>query len=341
MIAKYFILFISLVYGANQILRITNSTFLLEEVRQKIVRNHRNRKNDHYSLNISYINSVPTKEFLQGINLWEDCPFIIFWYSFGFCVGLSSRATGVNFIHDITDQGIGASIFDEMKDNYTRYMRRRLLQDLLAPDSEISKNDKEELLSLAMSLYYERFQSIWARIVRPGTEKFDNLKPTFSFYERAHILGIYGSLGFSFRKIFRNPDAIDQILYYTYEKQFYYLVEYLSNNRNENWGLRWVSKHKNPYFILCFFHFLEYHPVSCPFLKKVMEKNDDRKYEFKMILNMFGRRMGFEFDITEDGKLVFPLPKDFKNPFPSSIMEDDELKLVLTKIISKLWHFCD
>jgi hypothetical protein len=114
-------------------------------------------------------------------------------------VSLSSRATSVNLIHDITSQGIGVSIFDEMKDNYTRYMSRYLLKDILAPDSEISKCDKEELLSLATSLYYERFQSIWARIADSGTGKFDNLKISFSFYQKhsALVYTVHWNLAFA------------------------------------------------------------------------------------------------------------------------------------------------
>jgi hypothetical protein len=317
MIRKFLILFFVLINGTSQ--------SSLEELEEAILFTHR----DNYE-------KIPAKKFLKDIQLMSDFAFILLWYSYGCHKNLSpSRATGLNFINKVSKKkNRGEIIFGEMRANYEKFLGEKVLKELLLPDSKVSKAKKEELLNDAIALYQGKFRSIWMRIVKPGSEKFDDLRQMFSLFQMAIEIGIYESLDFVFREIFRNFNVLDkQKLVYVYKKQFYALSALLSNNLDENWGLRWVANHHNPYFIITYFYYQRYLPdIGYTFLKCFLKYADNRKRDFQTIIEI----LNYKFYLGDQKLKFYP---DFKNPFPH-IIGDDELKAIIDKIVSKARILC-
>jgi hypothetical protein len=264
----------------------------------------------------------------------KDFPFILLWYSYGSHRPLAYKATGCNFFHDIS--GIGESIFRVMKGNYEKYLNEMLLKELLSSDITIA--EKEELLSDAMALYFGKFRSIWRRIVKPGSEKFDALEKTFSFYRKAINIGIYGSLELVYKKVYQTLDASNGELLLIYKKLFQSMAKLLSTDEKEGWGLRWLAHREDPYFIVFYFCYLKFSPhLDYTFFKGLKKKGKNREFEFDTAMDVLRKNMKLNFQLKYRKVEFAP---DFKSPFPPEIMETDELKSVIATLVSKLLLFC-
>jgi hypothetical protein len=331
MIASLLFFIIAMVYGDKRSLQSADSNFSIKELEEKIISDLRRNE---LSLSPVPITRFSPKIFLKNIGLMDDCPFVLLWHSYGNRIWHQSRATGRKFLREISKDG--RYIFKEMKDNYEKYLIGTLLKEFLSSNSDVSKEDKVEVLFKAMELYYGKFHSIWVKIVEPRSETFDDLKATFSFLYQAIHTSIFDLIESGFEKIMgvlEDPSKKD--LLYTYKKQYCELVDILAINDNENWGLRWISNQKNSLLIFTFFYYHRCAPDrNSTFLQNIMKT---RKIDFKIVLDQILKMMNHNF-VLKGNELKFE--PDFKSPFSPQIMGVDELKSVLSKIISKLLKFC-
>jgi hypothetical protein len=329
MYANFFLFFIALVYGSNQVFHADTAKEMLEELEWSILSFPKRGK---IEVNISSMLALSTKNFFKTVQLMYDYTYILFWYSYGHRMDLPTKATWLNFIKEIKRFGYGGHIFMVLKENFVKYMDEKLLADLLISNPDISETDKENLLLDAMTLYQYKFRSIWLKLGNSG--KFDDLKPKFSYYRKLLCLGIYDSLDVAFNKMVRNFEKSTLLD----RRNFHLLVRLLTNDRNENWGLRWVANHSDPYFILKFFLSREnYSVLFFPLLENLYYENNDRKSDFDKAFAVLRRMLDCKVNL-KDNEPIFE--SDFKNPFPSHIMGDNELKLVISQIVVKLKNFC-
>jgi hypothetical protein len=130
-------------------------------------------------------------------------------------------------------------------------------------------------------------------------------------------------------------DPSKKDLVYIYKMQFCELVDILMSDVNENWGLWWISNHKNLLFIFTLIYYRRHAPDRLStFLQTI---NSNRDINFQIVLHQMLKLMRYKFRLKGEELIFEP---DFKSPFPPHIMGDDELKSVLSKIISKLLKFC-
>jgi hypothetical protein len=341
MIAVLFILYLVLVYGAKSPNQSNNSKLWLEDFEHQVLSTHKNRDRDGITIDIKPILKIPPKKLLADMESMDDCAFILLWSSYGSVFGVSSRATGCLFIKELPrgKRPYLNDTFYSMKNNYIIYLKEVLFKEFLRPDAEISKQEKEELLFLARNLYRGKFQSIWMRIVTPKSEYFDNLKDTFTFYQRVITLGAYGFLEYIFNEIWVFLDNLkkDQMVI-EYRKQFHRVAVLLSKNESENWGLRWIDTHNNPYLILSYFMYQSAPPDPYfSFVKKIRRDKEYRKVIFQKVLEIMREKFDDKFSLRDE-KVIFD--RDFKCPFAPKIMKEDELKRILSSIVSKLHKFC-
>jgi hypothetical protein len=340
MIPKVFIFYFSLVFCATHSSLIAESEFSLGEFQEQILSKQRNRKGDYIRIKLTPIHDIPSRKLLKDMKLMDETAFILFWYSYGYLVKLTTKTTGWSFINAITtEKGQGRAIFKEMKEGFFMHLNKTLLEEMVSTNRNLSAEEKKELLYQAMDLYYSRFHSIWIRIAKPtGTERFDNLRPTFSFLLRVINQTIYDSLNFTFVQIFDNLFNPDDKILYSYKRQFHYLAQILSKDENENRGLRWVANHNNPFFIFTYFYYYDFLPDrKATFLKYIITKDEIRIREFELVLKDFQKMLNYSFKL-KNNKLKFA--PNFKSPFPPQVMETAELKSIISKIISKLVLFC-
>jgi hypothetical protein len=204
------------------------------------------------------------------------------------------------------DQDLAKYIFRKMKKNFIRYLNERVLKELLSCDPKISKAEKIKLLLQVMSLYWGKFRSIWARIVKPGKIKFKNMNQIFFDFQKMISLGIYGSLEYVFDEIILNfRKTTNNNLLISYRNCYITLVEILSNDENENWGLRWIAGHTDPHFILAYFYYQRYFDnIGNRFLGVTSCKLRELKKEFLNVIYFIGEKMNFQFDLGHKGKEV-------------------------------------
>jgi hypothetical protein len=319
-----------------------NPSFMttLEELQATSLQLLKSRKSDEITIDISVVEKASCKDILTGMASMDDFFFILFWYSYGQKVYLFINYTGCRFIKKLSKKhDRGGPVLFGMKNNFEKFLKEKLLKELLAPTIEISIEDKELLLSEAMALYYGKFQSIWMRIARPCCEKFDSLNQTFSEFRKVISVGIYGSLNHAFGDITRNldnPEKVESV--YSSKKHFSALAKLLASDEKENWGWRWISEQENPYFIISFFAFQEFIPApNYSFLSIIREDKEKRWWAFEHLLEILKKRVNFKF-IQEEKKLKFDL--NFRNPIPSHIITDEEMKMIISKIVLKLFNFC-
>jgi hypothetical protein len=336
MIAGLVIFFIFWVTDASKSSQLADLQSPLEELQEQILSIHRDPNKDRVIIVEKRRAARNPKKFLKEMALMGDFPFILYWYSYGNLIFVSD--TDWCLFREITIQkNLEKSIFEAMKVNYSRYLNERVLKDLLSTNPEVSEAEKEELLSDAMALYYGMFRSIWIRLVKPGSEKFDDLQPTFTFYRKILYLGIYDSLDLIFSEMFRNINNPDDKLLFNYKKQFHMLVGVLSDYEIECGGLKWVADHKDPHFILSFFYYLRFLPtLDYTFIKKLRPTAETRAIDFEIVLGIIRRLMKFKFDL-KGRQLIFY--KDFKSPFPGDKLGNDAMISTIFKIISKARKF--
>jgi hypothetical protein len=271
---------------------------------------------------------------LIDIEFMDETAFILLWYLYGGPEPLCPRATNWNLIKELNER-----MFKTMKENYFRYLSEMVLKELLSTNPENTKDVKEELLLQAISLYQRRFRSIWMRIPRK-TEKFDDLKEIFLIYQKVIDFGIYYSLKYLFKELNANLESTKNngFLLYSLKQHFYQLALFLSEDENENWGLRWIANQKDPLLILAYFYYLECPPGRFQtFLLEIKRKRQSPRRFFNFGFYFLKRKLKYQLDVVGDKLIFFP---DFQNTFPSHIMQSHELETVITKIISKLLNFC-
>jgi hypothetical protein len=76
------------------------------------------------------------------------------------------------------------------------------------------------------------------------------------------------------------------------------------------------------------------------FSRYVKKKVTLENAPFKNVTDFFKYRKDLNFSVDEDSRLELVFPPDFKSPFPSEIMGDEELKNVISKMYLKLAIFC-
>jgi hypothetical protein len=324
--------FIALVYSSTQSLQPAVSKFSLEELEEKIISEPKLVVKSKVFIDNSKLLEVPPKTILNELRLMNDYPFILLWYSYGSNKALAYRAMGCGFFNDIFT--VGESIFRAMKGNYEKYMTEMLLKEFLS--FSITKVDKENLLFDAVALYYGKFRSIWRKLVKPGSEKFDGLEGTFSFYRKAIDIGIYGSLELVYKKI-QTVCSSDAELRLAYKKLFQRIAKLLSSNENECWGLRWLAGQEDQNFIIFYFYYLKYSPQLYYTYFVYKQRDKSLEFEFDTAMDVLKKSMNLNFEL-KNRQLIFA--PDFKNPFPPEIMGTEELKSVISTIVSKLLLFC-
>jgi hypothetical protein len=336
MIVKQFIFYFILVLGASQSRQSDDPKTLLMAFQEQILSDQRNRVENSYKIDIDPIADISPLNLLKEMEFMDDCAFILFWKSGGSITGLPSKATGCRFIRDVANDRFKPifSVFDMMKSNYKKYLEKKVLKELL---SQISKAEKEELLFNATSLYNGKFRSIWMRTMGSENGKFDYLHEIFSFFKNAISLGVYGLLEEKFNelvKYYNGPKRDDPP--YLKAKQFELLIGFLSTEKNENLGFRWVANHSDPLFTLSYFYFQEKILYGSLF-RAIRFKREERRDAFRAVRRIIKNMMNNEFS-EADGQVWFN--SFFHNPLAPTIMGDDELKECISKIISKLYNFC-
>jgi hypothetical protein len=329
-----FIPYIYLVQSSNQSKHSFDLNFPIKVYQETILQFYRNRKERNFTININVADAISPKILLVDMRFMDETAFILMWTSYGHAQTFSTKATGWNLIKEFNEK-----MFDKMKENYVEYMSDMVLKELLSTHPENTRDAKEDLLFQAISLYQERFRSIWARIPEK-TGKFDDLKETFLIYQIVLDFGIHNSLEYLFNGIIANLENTknDGFLLYSLKRHFYQLAVILSEDENENCGLRWIAGQKDSLLILSYFYYL-----SCPpgrdstFILDIKQKKKDPRTFLSFALDFLRKKLNYQFSIVDD-KVSFH--DDFMNPFPAHIMQTDELKTVTTKIISKLLNFC-
>jgi hypothetical protein len=333
-ITKYLIFFIALVYGTTLTIQpATDSTSSLAQFQEQILEHQRSRVKEWFSLEVNEIEKIAFNTFIKDMESMEVSAFVVFWNSYGSMRRLTTRATGRSFLKKISK---GKEIFKQMKENYIIYLNKNLLKELVASNPAVNK---EVLFSDAMALYNGKFRSIWDELVDPKLEKFDYMQRVFSVYREVIGYGIYHTIEYIFVDIVKNVDGPNQEeLDSARRGQFSELVYLLSNDMNENWGLRWISNNNNLLLILTFFYFLQIYPeAKCAYIRWIINSINERKRIFGWVSRGLEKKLNFGF-IRDGSKLTFT--SNFKNPFLPHIMGDDELKNVLSTIITKLYYFC-
>jgi hypothetical protein len=324
-------------HKAERPIRPEDSNLTLQKLEEKIISNYEKRKKESYEIDANLVESFPAKELLNFMSEMDDYPFIIFWYSFGWKRRLPTTASGHRFIDAITKKiGLGVTIYKKMIENYLLYLDGKLLDELLSTDPKMTKADKRQLVSDAMTLYCGKFNSIRRRIVKSPAEKFDDLKPNFSYYSQLVNFGIYRSLDLMFKGILESlfDGSIKEVPLYQSDL-FYRLVKFLSNDAKECWGLPWLAE-KDPKFILYFYIILRYKPN----LERLEDLKDENLWYglwdfLEELTNPEKKNLKFHVD---DKTHVLTFASDFKSPFPQ-MMGDEELKSVITKITTKIIEF--
>jgi hypothetical protein len=337
MILKILILNIIFVYGILFPIQSGDSSI---ELQDQILLHYLNRESNWFALDIASNPSITCgPKFFSDMNLLDDFLFILFWDSYGYTQYLPSRATGWDFIIEITNQGRGNSKFEGMKRNYETYLYEVVLKKILSKEQKISENEMEKLLLEAMNLYHGKFRSVWRKLVKPGSKKFDYMRPLFLNFYQTNNLGIHCSLEAVFNKINRivkDPNVNNDLLY-PYLKHFCELVKIISNDEDECFGLRWIADHKDPFFILSyFFYHRYYYDIKRPFFKDIRHNSNSRKRYFEMVFSAI-RRI-FNFNLLIDGNNLIFSPS-FKSPFSNNVMGTEELKPIITQIVSKIIIF--
>jgi hypothetical protein len=178
------------VFGAKQLTQSINSKLLLENTQENCLPDSSKK------------NYFIQKDFLESLEIIEEHSFISYWYSYGNkWRRFSEKNTSLNFIKEILRMEEAKEIFEIMIKSYKKYLRDNLFKEFLGP---LSKEDKENLLLQAISLYQGRFRSVWVRFGKPGPKKFNNWPRIFSFFKRIIDLGIYDSIEAVFHKIMKN-----------------------------------------------------------------------------------------------------------------------------------------
>jgi hypothetical protein len=330
MIGKYLVVFIVIVYGALQ-------SSDLEKMQEQILSEYLNKTAKSFEFMNELIGPNTSRKFLQNMNQMDDIHFIIFWVlNKGYRSG-ASKVRGRNLLKQIIERRGFGKLFEDMKKNFEHFMYNRLVKQFVFPVSEIS-DDNEELLLDAMTLYHGKFHSIWMRMAEPSSEKFDDLSLMFANIRLTISLGIHGSLDYSFGEIMRNlnhPEKNEWV--FNHKKHFAGLVNLLSREENENLGLRWVAGHEDPLFILSYYYYQVFdpHPTKT-ILWYIINKDQSQAVDFDAVIWTLKVMTRHEIKL-EKGKLIF-LP-GFKSPFPPNIIGDEDFKIVIDKIVSKLLIF--
>jgi hypothetical protein len=337
MICKYFVFFIAIVYGTTQPLQSSDSKSLLEKMQEQIISHYLNQASKSFELTEDLIVPITSKKFLQTMNQMDDNSFIIFWDSYRVEKSVASKVTGRNLIKEVIGQKGFGKLFENMKKIFEYFMYKRLVKQFAFPVPEIS-DDNEELLLEAMTLYHGKFRSIWMRMAEPGSEKFDDLSPMFANIRQTINLGIHGSLDYVFGEILRNLNRPEnKELVFNYKKHFAGLVDLLSTEKKENFGLRWVADHEDPFFILSYFYYQKYIPnPTNTILWYIINKDQTQTLDFYNVFLPLRVMTNHEINL-KNRRLIFE--PGFKSPFPPNIMGDEEFKIIIIKIVSKLWIF--
>jgi hypothetical protein len=307
----------------------------LKEIQEHILLNFRNQTGKLFSIAVGpSLNDIPPRTCLIDMTFMDETAFILFWYSYGSFEKNCPKATGWNLIKELNEK-----MFDKMKENYVNYMKEVVLKELLSTHPENTREAKEDLLFRAISLYQERFRSIWARI--PGkTGKFDDLKTTFLIYQKVIDFGIHYSLEYLFKQINANLENTENngLLLYSLKMHFYDLAVFLSNDENQDCGFRWIASQRDPLLILGYFYYLSHPPGrDSTFILEIKQRKKDPRTCLSYALSFLRKKLKYQVSIVDD-KVLFR--NDFLNPFPAHIIQTNELKAITTKIISKLFKLC-
>jgi hypothetical protein len=331
MFPKLFILYISLACIAKRSYQSADLKLSLEDLQEKILLDHRDQKCFSSNFTVTSIKYIPPKELLKNMESMNENAFIILWSSYE---KYRFSWPKVNLIKELNEKR-----FVIMIENYESYLGEIVLKELLSTNSKDSKDVKEGLLFQAMSLYQGRFRSIWMRIAGK-TKRFDDLKLTFLVCQKVIDFGIYNVLEYLFGMIVKylEKEPKNYELIYSYKIHFRELLDLLSADEKENFGLKWVADQIDPYLIIAYFFYQKY-PLSfhSTFIQKIKCRKEDPLYTFDVVLGVLKEKVKHQFDVIE-GELTFN--PDFKSPFPH-IIEDDELVMIIRKIISKLMKFCN
>jgi hypothetical protein len=307
------ILLLLAVYGSLELFHLQDLEYLMDEMPIS-------KKSGHYRVSTTQLIFIELGKFLRGMALADDYYFIKFWYSYGESQFFRSRANGYNFSREVSYHG--KEIFGTMNDNFRSFLANLFFPGLL---DLAQQKDKEELLSMAKSLYNGRFYSIWMRLLKPNAGKFDSMRDVFIFLQATIDHSIYEMLEVEFYEMYRDLEKADKQSYFKHEQRFELLVDSLSHDQENKFGLLWIADHPDPILVLCYFLYRKSKPIQTP---KSLSLHDLSK-----AIENFKDLVDDDFLIVE-GRVGFLL--EFQSPYDN--IGDYDLKVIISKIITKFYE---
>jgi hypothetical protein len=265
----------------------------------------------YIQVDITPLLSMNLTTFLEEFQQANDIYFFLVWCSYGTSINLFLPFNEIFTI--IPKSSRGEEIFNRMKDNYKKFLFRKLLGE-----------QNQEAIVLAQALYSRKFRIVWKKLVKPNSCSFKPLDQTFNYIQSEMGRTIPELLEFEFNEFFRGFTIGNIPAKILHGERFRLLVYCLSNDESESFGLNFVSEHENPFFVLFYFYFLDAEENSPSIATK--DRITERAYR-----NLRGLA---EYQISiNDKKLEFLTA--FKNTFPT-VVNEEELKTILLKINTKL-----
>jgi hypothetical protein len=142
---------------------------ILFEIQEQFLSNFRNHSDKFHKVDHFSVVETDPVDFLSAMELMGDCFFIAFWDSYRVDLWAnqsywpSKARDAASLFNEVNQMGKGNELFVNMIRNYKMYLDRVVLN---------YQGDKDQLITLAMSLYYGKFRSIWRKLGITNSEEF-------------------------------------------------------------------------------------------------------------------------------------------------------------------------
>jgi hypothetical protein len=309
-----------------------NSDCLLKELQESTLFNYQNGLFDYFQVYVAPALSMKMTDFLDKMQFVDDCFFVLFWYSFGYHKRFLTQSIGDKFFKELSEQTVlGKIVFDSMIVNYLTYLREYLPKEFAQAKGDA---DREALISKLQAFHNEKIYQISAKL--GNLKGFDGMHERYLFYQNAINHDIYSLLESKFASFFKSYRKGDKKSIRNHEEQIHFLVRFLSKDEEKKFGLPWIANHPNPIVVLFYFLYQIFQPTSQNSIFNFFAKNFQNKlWNINKVIEFIQHRIlrGNTYSISNGVVKFYP---EFKSPFDPSILGDDELKDIVSKIIPKV-----
>jgi hypothetical protein len=138
---------------------------------------------------VEFLLSIKPRDLFNKLDSVNDLYLALTFYSYGTQKGIYMQRNEI--FTTARKNGQGEEIFDDIKDNFKKYLFQNLL-----------KENDQEAVTQAIVLYETRFRTIWSKLVNSNLSSFDCLNNTFFYIQAEAGQDVYYLLEFEFSKFF-------------------------------------------------------------------------------------------------------------------------------------------